>query len=257
MSASSFQERQNGGEVCAPLQDNNNPEIESLSRRGLLQAMEKLGINTQSLEPLTLEQLHDLFGRLNKLTSATNDNNSSSQDPKDSSRYNNHHYPHRLQMDGAGSSAVLSPIDKQMLKLLLASNGDVSSMTLSKELGVPLTTIQRRRKRLAGFMDVSCSLALKKFDLRSITFFIAAENGMSTSVAKEILAWPSVMSVARTLSNNNIDIKADVVLKTNKEIIDFSEKVKMLPGVREVFWTESIELMGKNSDMLYSKIDAI
>jgi DNA-binding Lrp family transcriptional regulator len=249
-SSSSFQERQNDV-VCPPRQQDNSPEIESISsssRRGLLQAMEKLGINTKSLEPLTLEQLHDLFGRLNKLTSSSNNNNSSSDDQKE-------RYHHPLHMDG-DSAAVLSPIDKRMLKLLLASNGEVSSMTLSKELGVPLTTIQRRRKRLAGFLDISFSLALKRFDLRSITFFIAAENGSSSNVAKEILTWSSVMSVARTLSNNNIDIRADVVLKTNKEIIDFSEKVKMMPGVREVFWTESIELIGKNDDMLYSKIDA-
>lgn len=145
-----------------------------------------------------------------------------------------------------------------MLKLLLVSNGTVSSMTLSKELGIPLTTIQRRRKRLAEFLDISCSLALKKFGLRSITFFIAVENGMPTSVAKEILRWPGVMSVSRTLSNHKIDIKAEVVLKTNKEVIDFSERIKMMPGIKELFWAESIELVGKNSDMLYyfSKIDA-
>ncbi|AIC16306.1 hypothetical protein NVIE_020470 [Nitrososphaera viennensis EN76] len=208
----------------------------------LLQGMEKLGINAKSLESLTLEQLHDLFNRLNKLTLSTSS----------SSHSNNQKERYPLHVDGA----ILSPIDKHMLKLLLASNGDVSSMTLSKELGIPLTTVQRRRKRLTEFLDVSCSLALRKFDLRSITFFIAAENGMSTNIAKEILTWPSVISVARTLSNNNIDIKADVVLKTNKEIIDFSEKVKMMPGVKELFWTESIELIGKNSDVLYSKIDS-
>src|SRR5581483_10575974 len=157
-SSSSFQERQNDV-VCPPRQQDNSPEIESISsssQRGLLQAMEKLGINTKSLEPLTLEQLHDLFGRLNKLTSSNNNNNSSSDDQKE-------RYHHPLHMDG-DSAAVLSPIDKQMLKLLLASNGEVSSMTLSKELGVPHTTIQRRRKRLAGFLDISFSLALKRFD---------------------------------------------------------------------------------------------
>ncbi|WP_148699222.1 Lrp/AsnC family transcriptional regulator [Candidatus Nitrososphaera evergladensis] len=251
MSSSSFQERQKNDSsssssevICRPREDQQQI-IVPLSRHMLLQAMEKLGINAKSLESLTVEQLHDLFNRLSNLTAAAAaaPNNSSNQKER---------YP--LHVDGG--VAVLSPIDKRMLKLLLASNGDISSMTLSKELGIPLTTIQRRRKRLVEFLDISCTLALRKFDLRSITFFIAAENGMSTSIAKEILTWPSVMSVARTLSNNNIDIKADVVLKTNKEIIDFSEKIKMMPGVKELFWTESIELIGKNNDMLYSKIDS-
>jgi DNA-binding Lrp family transcriptional regulator len=255
LSSSSFQERQNDVGIYhhqqEPLQENNHRvEPSPSSRLALLQAMEKLGINSQALESLTLEQLYDLFNRLDKLTSSSSASPLSSQKDRYNHHNNNHHSSVHM------NDAALSPIDKHMLKLLLASNGDVSSMTLSKELGVPLTTVQRRRKRLAEFLDISCSLTLRKFDLRSITFFIAAENGMSTNIAKEILAWPGVMSVSRTLSNNNIDIKADVVLKTNKEIIDFSEKIKMMGGVKALFWTESIELIGKNSDIFYSKIDS-
>lgn len=222
----------------------------TLSRHALLQAMEKLGIDSRSLESLTLEQLYDLFNRLNKLAfdvTAVVPTPSLKNNQKGGERqYPRNHHQHQHQSlhaveasggyddnDDNNNSSIgrvtLSPIDKHMLKLLLASNGTVSSMTLSKELGIPLTTIQRRRKRLAEFLDISCSLALRKFGLRSITFFIAVENGMPTSVAREILGWPGVMSVSRTLSNHKIDIKAEVVLKTNKEVIDFSERIKMMP----------------------------
>jgi predicted transcriptional regulator len=45
-------------------------------------------------------------------------------------------------------SSKLSDVDKKMLQTLLASSGRVSSLALSRKLEIPLTTIQRRRKRL-------------------------------------------------------------------------------------------------------------
>jgi DNA-binding Lrp family transcriptional regulator len=212
-------------------------EPHELSRRNLLEKLANLGIKTSVFESLTLDELFDLHQRLNNLTSAT--------------------FPQEQKERGAHINPVLSHLDKKVLKLLLASNGDISSMALSKELGIPLTTIQRRRKKIAEFLDVTCSLALRKLGLRSIIFFVATKNGMSANTAKEILTWPGVVSVSRTFSNSGIDIKAEVILKTNREIIDFSDKVKTTDGVKDVFWIESIELLGRRGDVLCSAVDSL
>ena len=42
----------------------------------------------------------------------------------------------------------LSDIDRKILQILLSPNGNLKSSSISKELGVPITTIRRRRKRL-------------------------------------------------------------------------------------------------------------
>ncbi|HVX02271.1 MAG TPA: winged helix-turn-helix transcriptional regulator, partial [Nitrososphaera sp.] len=56
-------------------------------------------------------------------------------------------YP-KVHSGSPGSPPILSTVDKKILKALLSSTGGVSSLTLSKELDIPLSTVQRRRKRL-------------------------------------------------------------------------------------------------------------
>lgn len=48
----------------------------------------------------------------------------------------------------ADRPAYLSDIDKKLLQILLSPNGNSKSNIISKELGIPVTTIRRRRKRL-------------------------------------------------------------------------------------------------------------
>ena len=58
----------------------------------------------------------------------------------------------------------LSEVDRELLKVLLNPNGRSSSVLLSKKLGIPKTTIQRRRKRLEKeYLQLSYSLNLEKF----------------------------------------------------------------------------------------------
>ena len=43
----------------------------------------------------------------------------------------------------------ISELDRKLLKILLMPNGDLkSSKSLSTKLGIPITTVRRRRKRL-------------------------------------------------------------------------------------------------------------
>ena len=50
----------------------------------------------------------------------------------------------------------LSALDRKLLKLLLLPNGDLkSSKSLSTKLGIPITTVRRRRKRLESLFSVN------------------------------------------------------------------------------------------------------
>jgi len=58
---------------------------------------------------------------------------------------------------GADKPATsLSALDRKLLKLLLLPNGDLkSSKSLSTKLGIPITTVRRRRKRLESLFLVN------------------------------------------------------------------------------------------------------
>ncbi len=88
----------------------------------------------------------------------------------------------------ADKPAYLSDIDKKLLQILLSPNGNSKSNIISKELGVPVTTIRRRRKRLESeFLKLHYVLDIEKFGWRRVDFFISVKNGKINTVANKLL----------------------------------------------------------------------
>ena len=77
----------------------------------------------------------------------------------------------------------LSDLDKKMLRLLLDSEGDISTHEISVQLAIPLSTIQRRRKRLEEeFLIKHYSLDPMKFGYRRIDLLIYTEGGETMNI---------------------------------------------------------------------------
>lgn len=151
----------------------------------------------------------------------------------------------------------LSAIDKKILKALVSSAGGISSLALSRDLDIPLSTVQRRRKRLEGhYLESSYSLKIDRFGWRAATLFVSTHNGRTNTIGKELLAWPSVLYIVRTIGENAADLKADVIFRNNSELLDLIEKVKTIEGIKNVCWTESIQVIGKNNDRYNLVIDS-
>jgi DNA-binding Lrp family transcriptional regulator len=153
----------------------------------------------------------------------------------------------------------LSAIDKKILKALLSSTGDVSSLSLSRELGIPLSTVQRRRKRLETYLlDMSYTLKVDKFGLRTADLFISTKNGMTDAVAKELLErYSAIASVSRTLGESTIDLKAKAVFRNNEDLANVIVKVSALDGVDKVSWNETVKVIGQNEYSLSIIIDSL
>ncbi|HXV45585.1 MAG TPA: winged helix-turn-helix transcriptional regulator, partial [Nitrososphaera sp.] len=83
----------------------------------------------------------------------------------------------------------LTESDKQIMRSLLASRGKVSSVELARKLEIPLTTIQRRRKRLESeFLEVAYSLKLDKLGWRKADLLISTSSGRASAIGKELLS---------------------------------------------------------------------
>ena len=65
----------------------------------------------------------------------------------------------------AKQETSISELDRKLLKILLMPNGDSkSSKSLSAKLGIPITTVRRRRKRLEDkFLKINYVLDIEKF----------------------------------------------------------------------------------------------
>jgi DNA-binding Lrp family transcriptional regulator len=215
-------------------------QIEPVSRFEILENLKKLGVNPEMLEQLSIPALTHLLKTLQK---AANSGPIQSRPGRRKS--------HEL-------SRVISPADKKILKALLSSTGGVSSLTLSKELDIPLSTVQRRRKRLeANLLEMSYTLKVERFGWRTATLFISTRNGMTAAVGKEILSLSDgVKSVSRILGENAADLMVEIIFRNNSELLNMVEKMKAINGVGNVFWIELIEPMGKNTDFAERVIES-
>ena len=152
----------------------------------------------------------------------------------------------------------LSDIDKKLLKILLSPNGNVKSSSISKELGLPITTIRRRRKRLeTEFLKSYYVLDIEKFGWRRVDFFISVKNGKINSVANKLLEIDEVTYVGKSIGEHTIDLRVETIVKDNVILLDLLEKIKGMEGDNDVVWSEIVSIVGRKKSIPSSVIDKL
>jgi DNA-binding Lrp family transcriptional regulator len=146
----------------------------------------------------------------------------------------------------------LSEIDRKILRLLLGSEGRMPTHEISIELGVPLSTVQRARKRLeSDFLIKTYALDPMKFGFRRVDLLIYTMGGATIELGKELLKREEVVYAARTIGEHTIDLRVEVFVTDNGVLLDLLEDVKAMKGVRDVVWTEVIETIGRKNSPNY------
>jgi len=154
---------------------------------------------------------------------------------------------------------TISDLDRKLLKILLSPNGDLkSSKSLSDKLGIPVTTIRRRRKRLEGlFLEMHYVLDIEKFGWKRVDFFISIRNGLVNTVANKMMDLDEVTYVGKSIGEHTIDLRVETILKDNASILDFLERTKAMDGVKDVVWSEIVSVVGRKISIPGSIIDRI
>ena len=162
-----------------------------------------------------------------------------------------------MQVDN--KATTVSDLDRKLLKILLSPNGDLkSSKSLSAKLGIPITTIRRRRKRLESkFLKMHYILDIEKFGWKRVDFFISIRNGMVNAVANKLLTSDEVTYVAKSIGEHTIDLRVEAIVKDNGSILDLLEKIKAMEGVKDVVWSEIVNVVGRKISIPSSIIDRI
>lgn len=206
-------------------------------KQELAEKLQRYGIKTPVLEQLSLKELEELLRAVENI----------SPGPEQKKKAVEH------------KKLAFSTTDKKILKALLSSSGSTSSLMLSKSLDIPLSTVQRRRKKLeSDFLEFYYLPKVEKLGWHIALVFITMDSGTATAVGKELLSWEdSVVRVARTMGGETIDLIVEVVYRDNKELLDICDSIKAIAGVRNIFWTELVAIIGKNTACFESMIDSM
>lgn len=152
----------------------------------------------------------------------------------------------------------LSGIDKKIIKALLSTFGRVSTYNLSTELGVPRTTVQHRRAFLEkNYLEFSYNLKLHCLGYRRVDLLVYTGKGESVKIAENLLKRDEVVCVGRSVGEPTIDLRVEVIVKDNGQLLELLEEVRTMPNVRDVVWSEIVEVVGRNSSVPNSIIDQL
>jgi len=114
------------------------------------------------------------------------------------------------------SLRLLSAVDKKILKVLLQPEGKNSSVDLEKKLGIPRSTIQRRRRYLEReYLEFRYVLKLHKLGFRRVDLFIYTGGGGTEAVARELMKRDEVVYVGSSVGEHTIDLRAEIIVKDN------------------------------------------
>lgn len=199
-----------------------------LPRREVLDALESHGLVMAEFDSLSIDGLSELLqGVKNIMTSRTENN----YVPKTGKR--EEHY--------------FSTTDKKIVRKLISSSGRVSSLLLSRELEIPLTTVQRRRKKLEDeFIEAFYSLKVEKLGWRKATMFVSVSHGDFLVAGKELLESSDlIISVSRIIGVRAADFKAEIIFRDNSDLSKLIDQVKSLPHVQDISWSETVREVGR------------
>ena len=86
---------------------------------------------------------------------------------------------------------------------------------------------------------------------------IATRYGKTSSVAKELLSNEEVTYVGKSIGEHTIDLRAEIIIKDNSQLLDVLEKVKAMEGVEDTIWSEIVEVVGIKRSIPSNIIDQL
>ena len=135
------------------------------------------------------------------------------------------------------SFTILDKIDYNIISLLIPG---LENKEISKELGIPLSTIQRRTRNIIknGLVEIKIQPNFKRIGLKKGLLQIYIRTGSIKETALEISRFDGVLSTSIHVGNS--DIVAEFIYEDSEQLIDTIVKIKRLESVERVLWSEEV-----------------
>jgi len=100
-------------------------------------------------------------------------------------------------------------------------------------------------------------LNVANLGFRRVDLMIFTGGGATTAIARELLKRDEVVCVGRSIGEHTIDLRAEVIIKDNSELLGLLELVKGMENVKDAVWSEIVEVIGRKSPVPLSIIDKL
>ena len=87
----------------------------------------------------------------------------------------------------------------------------------------------------------------ERFGWRVVELLVQTGGGRTEAIGKQLLEHKEVTFVAKTIGQFTIDLRAEAFVRSNGELLRLMEEVKAIDGVKEVVWSEVVEVVGRKN----------
>ena len=132
---------------------------------------------------------------------------------------------------------TLDRIDYKIISLLIPG---LENKAISKELGIPLSTVQRRTRNIIrnGLVDIRVQPNFKKIGVKKGLMHVYVRIGNIKETALEVSKFDGVLSSSVHVGNS--DVVAEFVYEDSEQLIDTIVKIKRIESVERVLWSEEV-----------------
>jgi DNA-binding Lrp family transcriptional regulator len=146
----------------------------------------------------------------------------------------------------SSSNSVGTKIDKldiDIIELLIAGR---SNKYISEKTSIPLSTVQRRSRKLfeKDLLNNKIELNYERLGYKRGFLHVYLANGEIDRIGKAVADKSGILSVAVHIGNS--DLVALFIYKNSKQLLDIIAETKKIPGVSKVLWSEEVYFLPMN-----------
>ena len=140
---------------------------------------------------------------------------------------------------------VLDKVDYKIISLLIPG---FENKEISRELGIPLSTVQRRTRNIIrnGLVEVRVQPNFRKIGVKKGLLHVYIRTGEIKESAQEISKLDGVLNSSVHVGNS--DVVAEFVYEDSEQLIDTIIKIKRLENVERVLWSEEVFTIPVDAD---------
>jgi len=146
-----------------------------------------------------------------------------------------------------GKIIPLDDVNLDILKSML-KDATISDSALATKLHLALANIKRRRRLVeANFASRNYLLDVSKLGWRIGDIQVDVGKGKSEELAEQIFAmYPNILEISLRV-NSTATVSARVFYRDNNELFIIIDKIKRLPFVRDVAFSEIVKMVRSRS----------
>ncbi|HJT83774.1 MAG TPA: Lrp/AsnC family transcriptional regulator [Nitrososphaeraceae archaeon] len=132
------------------------------------------------------------------------------------------------------------PLDKTDFRIISLLVLGQDNKEISSTLKIPLSTIQRRTRRIlqSGMVKVEYQPNFKLLGIAKGLLHTYLRDGQLRQTAKKISEMDGILSVSIHVGNS--DIVSEFVYENSEDLVDIMGAIKQIEGIERVLWSEEI-----------------